>query len=432
MRSPAALVLAGALLVGAARPAGGPGVTVALDDAAWLDLVRYHTEPPLLEPLSGQETAAELLAHPPLLDLPFRSEALDRLEMLDGDGRRWVLRARGDQDALAATLRDCLAPTSTAWPGQALAALGATARVERRGGEVRLALEPAVGRLPHLLAGCPTPAALAEPPFELRDGALWARPSAGPAAPLIEGIARAPARSAQLAQGAPGQPDSGRSLALGEDLLLLLPADAGAREALGLSTALDAAALRQELVPDLLLAAWWGGRGAPSDRLLGSALSPALPPAAPAQIPQRVLTPLPTDAPRLDLDHASDPLLDGVAARLGVLAQAHGWALGSGGARARLLRWRPPTGDAALALVTLAVDLGLDLEGVDAAALLTADDAQSLEAALALERRWLDSLAAVPLLRAHRWLDLHPQLRGVSATPDGGPSLLDARWSKAP
>ena len=148
---------------------------------------------------------------------------------------------------------------------------------------------------------------------------------------------------------------------------------------------------------------------------------------------------MPKDAPRLPLlVREGDPLSDAVAERLAVLLRGRRWLLetrrtASVVEGAEVVRWRPPSRDAALSLLSF-VGEREGLLGDDAVKKALADtrllgdnDAQRLAAALALERALLDSHLVVPLIVVERALLVDPDLRGVVVRGDGVP-LFDGAW----
>ncbi|MGE5865350.1 MAG: hypothetical protein ACM32J_09640 [Rhizobacter sp.] len=60
--------------------------------------------------------------------------------------------------------------------------------------------------------------------------------------------------------------------------------------------------------------------------------------------------------------------------------------------------------------------------------LLSPSREERVEAALSVERAWLESNLVVPLLTADRWFAVDPDLRGVVIRADGVPLLDDAWW----
>ncbi|HEY4221259.1 MAG TPA: hypothetical protein VGO62_07945, partial [Myxococcota bacterium] len=203
---------------------------------------------------------------------------------------------------------------------------------------------------------------------------------------------------------------------------------------------------RQSLRGDLLAAAYAQGRGATAVGLLPPGVAPARPlpePQGPEVLAPLSLSQLPASAPRLILRRVEgDPLIEGVIERLavilrdrGVLADIRRVQADAPDDGAEILRWRPPTSDPALALLSLAGKRA-DLTSDDAAKraladprLLSASKDERVAGALALERAWLDAGLAVPLMTADRWFVVDPDLRGVQIRDDGVPLLFDAQFA---
>jgi hypothetical protein len=147
---------------------------------------------------------------------------------------------------------------------------------------------------------------------------------------------------------------------------------------------------------------------------------------------------VPVDAPRVSLHvTGGDVLKDAVADRLAVLLRARKTLLDvrirGEAADAELVRWRPPSRDAALSLLSFVGerdDLARDPAVAQALAsptLLDDDDPARLAAALTLERALVQSRLVVPLLVVERTVTVDADLRGVSLRGDGVP-LLDSAW----
>lgn len=255
-------------------------------------------------------------------------------------------------------------------------------------------------------------------------------------------------------------PGSATLLAPFPDVLVLLQSPgAKKKDPLGLfDSAVGTLGFRQRLRADLLAAAYAQGRGGVADGLLPPGIAPARPlpqPQGPERLAPLALVQLPANAPRLAVRRSEgDQLIDGVVERLAVLLRNRGYlvdfvrqsassssssaAADSPDARAsegvEVLRWRPPTSDPALALLSLAGARPTLAE--DEAArralrdprLLSSVEEERVAAAVALERAWLDAGLAVPLLTADRWFSADPDLRGVRIREDGVPLLHDATF----
>lgn len=434
-----------------ARRAPAPGGTAAV--AVPAELVAAVTEAHLFAPLvvPARDAAGE---RPALSGAPgFASAVLDRV-VGDEGGRRWRLSSTAPVSWVATSVARCLEGRSAgAFAAAVLRALTVAARVEAAGDATVVTFDRPVFVLPALLTYCPlvgaqggaTGAFAQATPGRLswRSGSFDPPPLLG--ALEVRGDAPVSDKADVVAMGA-GDDGGATLLAPWSDVVVLVQGLA-ARDAdpFGLADPRSgrrafAAALRA----DLLAAAWAGGRGGPTDALLPSGVAPARPlPVVLGAVDDAraplTLTPVTPGAPRLPLFvRTSDPLTEGVAERLAVVLRARGTLLGltrgePADDASELLRWRPPTRDAALALLAfLGERPGLlrhpaVARVLDAAALLGADPAARLGAALALERALLDSRLVVPLLVVDRWISVDPDLRGVGVRDDGIP-LLDGAW----
>lgn len=458
-------LLAGLLLVvvhvtpaGARRlPSPGGEMSLALPTELRGAVVAANTGLPFVEPVPPGTPLSRRLAWPPLPGLQYRSRVLLGIEAQE-DGRRWVLDPRVSAPAVRDALAECFAYGSASWPGDVLHAAGVAASVRLAGGHVLLELDAAVGPVPELLAGCVLPAASGAP-FVLAGDRLVARPDAVEGAPLLDAVVlRGPATTADLAAGGPRGLAGDTLLSQAPDVLLIVQSEeARLADPFGLAHGSD---LRRLLDPELMLAVFWEGRGAPAGGLLPPGIAPSRPlPAAPPDQPgpELRIEPLPDGAPMLDISFApADPLLAGVVERLAVILRSRGWGMGGAQAGAEVLRWRPPTLDPALALLALAgartallaaapaesglladVPTGLPRTGGESGQsdplanpdLLSSDPARRLEAALLVERAWIDQRRVVPLMTADLWVVVDPDLRGVTLRPDGVPLLEDAWWA---
>jgi hypothetical protein len=340
----------------------------------------------------------------------------------------------------------------------ALAAAGVKVEVGVVGDEVSVVFSRPVGVLPELVTWCPLRPALGGPtgPYALQaTGRLAWRSGSFEAPPLLGAIElRGPLSSGSGNERAdvivgPGA-DTGAGATLlspWPDVIALVQREETAEDdPFGLRDAEGGLpAFRQALRADLLAAAWAAGRGGSTEQLLPPGVAPARPlastspnagvPAAPLS-----LSPVPPNAPRLGLHvQEGDVLKDAVAERLAVLLRARRTLLdvrrtaNAASADAELVRWRPPSRDAALALLSFVGEReGLAREPAVERALgdprlLDGDDATRLAAALVLERALLESRLVVPLIVVERTVTVDADLRGVVLRGDGVP-LLDGAW----
>lgn len=445
-----------ALPAGARRlPSPGGKLTVALPQELVGPTAEAHIYAPILEAV-GDGDAAERLARPPLKGFPrWRSSVVRELAALE-DGKTWRVTVEAQPVLVGDALARCLRGDGTAsWPADVLRARGVTVDVSAAPGDVTLRFSSPVGPLPELLAGCalrtpqagPTGSYTLSGPGQLR----WRNGAFGPPALLGSIELAAPSARADLVAGGADVKGAGTLLAPFPDVVLLLQsAEAKAGDVLGLNDAsFGARGFRAALRADLLAAAYAQGRGAAAEGLLPPGVAPARPlpePQGPERLGPLSLTRLPPDAPRVVLRRdEGDALVDGVVERLAVILRNRGRladiarAGESEGARGGLeiLRWRPPTRDPALALLSLAgrrKDLVADpavQRALTDPALLSSSAAERMAAALTLERAWMDAGLAIPLLTADRWFTVDPDLRGVVLRADGVPLLFDAWFAGA-
>lgn len=408
-------------------PAPGGSASLALPANLAETTLLAHTRVPLVEAIDGSETAAVRMARGQLGELPWRSSLLTELRP-SLDLSSWELVAAADPATVGAALRDCLGPDS--WPGRAISAAGLEPTVSDGRNPLTVSFERPVGPLPALLAGC---AAEAPAAFGLEERRLVSRADAlgGPAL-LSEVLLRDPPSAADVALGDPDRP-TGTSLATRAPDVILLLQSADAREADPFGLRDGPARLLELLAPDVLLAVFWGGRGSRPDGLLPPGLAPSRPlPAGEAgPVPTLALDRLPPDAPRVELRHdPDDRLLAGTVARLAVVLRNRGYATGPGGTVIDVVRWRPESLDPAVVLLSLGGSYDALADPTLAEpALLAEDPDRRLEAALDVERRWMQEGRVVPLMFADRWIAVDPDLRGVRLRPDGVPLLHDAWWA---
>ena len=427
-------------------PSPGDSATLALPLDLHPRLVEAHVHAPLLVSSAddGLPAGRTVIGG----DARFASSVIQGVSR-DDDGKRWRVRAGAHTAIVAESIEACLQGRFASWPAQVLRAAGVTVAVTVSQEAVLLAFSSAVGPVAELLSGClarkgdsPTgPYALAGP------GMLAWRSGGLDAPPLLNKIDLKPLgdRASLTLGGADARQDGAILLAPFPDVVLLLQTPGvRQRDPLGLTDARTGPrGFRTALRADLLAAAYAQGRGAPTEAILPPGVAPArpLPPVEGGEQTPLALTQLPAGAPRLPVRRAlGDPLLDALAERLAVLLRARGFLLevkktssDSTEEGLSLVRWRPPTTDAALALLFLAGQQPelLDDPGVKKALsdrrLLSPDPAARLAAALDAERAFIASGFVVPLLSVDRWFIVDPDLRGVVVRPDGIP-LLDGAW----
>ncbi len=443
------LVLLGvALSLGAlARRAPSPGgsVSVAVPAELLSTMIEAHVYVPLLEPRQLTDE----------LGVPGAPEHSSRV--VDGvshsdDDTTWRLKVSAPPQEVAHAIGRCLAgKNERRFPVDALRAAGVIADISVVDGDVSISFNKAVGILPELLSWCPLRPSLGTPtgPYALSaPGRLSWRSGGFMAPPLLGAVELREAGNAERTDvviaptgDTPGA--TGALLAPWPDVIVLVQsADTALADPFALRDDQSGlAGFRQTLRADLLVAAWAAGRGGPTEALLPPGVAPArpLPPVTSTAPMPLSLTALPTSAPRLPLLVADgDVLSDAVAERLAVLLRGRGVVLdvrrsSRGDDGGELLRWRPPSRDAALSLLSfvgeregLASDKSVEAALADPR-LLKRDPEERLAAALVLERALLDSHLVIPVVVIERIVAVDADLRGVVVRGDGIP-LLDGAW----
>lgn len=457
---PVALAVLVASSASLARRAPSPGgaVVVALPPELAPAFLEAHTYVPLLTPRDERELVDDGGFN--VVDgAPGQRSTVLRSVAREADGLRWRLRARAPVADLAHAVGRCLEGRSERrFAATALAAAGVSPDVEVVGDEVLVTFSRPVGVLPELLTWCPLRPALGGPtgPYALQaTGRLAWRSGSFEAPPLLGAIElRGPLSSGSANERADVIVGPGADVGAGATLLspwpdviaLVQREDTADDDPFGLRDAEGGLpAFRQALRADLLAAAWAAGRGGSTEQLLPPGVAPARPLSTTglftgAQAAPLSLSPVSPDAPRLSLlVQDGDVLKDAVAERLAVLLRARKTLLdvrrrpGGAVADAELVRWRPPSRDAALSLLSFVGerdDLGREPAVERALAdprLLDGDAATRLAAALVLERALLESRLVVPLVVIERTVTVDPDLRGVVLRGDGVP-LLDGAW----
>jgi hypothetical protein len=463
MKRVLALAIATVALLGfeaAARrlPAPGGKITVALPPELVASTTEAHLYVPIVEPALASDLAARL-TRPPLAGFTeWRSSVITSID-IDATSRRWELQVDASAALVGEAITRCLSPRASSstpgaaqssWPAAALAARGVTADVDTAASSVVVRFSAPVGVLPELLAGCPLKSASAQYTGAyalVAPGVLAWKGGALAPAPLLGIVELASANApADLIAFGKETPGAGTLLAPFPDVVLLLQS-AGARgdDVLGIADKNHGLAGFLSLMrPDLLAVAYAEGRGAPVDGLLPPGVAPARPlkrATGPDKPLPLALLSLGSDAPRVTVRRPEgDPLVDGVVERLALLLRNRGRLVDMTRPQSselkdgiEVMRWRPPTTDPALALLSLAGTRS-ELRAKDVARTALADERllsrnrdDRVAAALALERAWIDLGVAIPLMTADRWFVVDPDLRGVVIRPDGVP-LVDGAY----
>jgi len=350
------------------------------------------------------------------------------------------------QSTFLPTLERCLTdPGGPSWPAKLLRQAEVEAKVSEGTNPqgFQVTFSSPVGVLPQLLTGCRLASGSSEAPYVLRDGVLEARaePTSG-RTPLIGEIRRE--RSTENADIQLDGPITGKRGSqmdgVSDVVLLLSPKEQEDKDPLGFS-GLTSEQRGTRLAAAPLLAAVHQGRGGVTDRLLPEGVALSAPPSQagrPPPAPLKISLPSTADTGEggvLKLSWPSDDeLLGQIAERLALLASGSQTRCTRAEGGFRLLRFRPRSQDPALALLELAqaspVLAAAAKEKLTDPRLLSADPTKRIEAALELERSWLSSGLAFPLLTTQHWLALDAELRDVELDPTGVPSLHRA-WTSA-
>lgn len=436
-------------------PSPGGSVMVSLPPELAPVFIEAHTFAPLLSP---RERADDLGGDAidvidAVAGAPGHRSTVLRVMRVEEGGRRWRLQGRAPATDVAHAVGRCLGGrTERRFAAMALLAAGVSHEVFVAGDDVVVTFSRPVEVLPELLTWCPLRPAPGAPtgPYALQaNGRLAWRSGSFEAPPLLGAIElRGPISSNERADVvvAPSV-DAGAGATLlspWPDVIVLVQHEETAMtDPFGLKdpdTGLSA--FRLALRADLLAAAWAAGRGGSTEGLLPPGVAPARPllPQPGGSSPTALaLSPVPRDAPRFTLQvKEGDALKDAVSERLAVLLRGRKTLLEvrrspGPGDDAELVRWRPPSRDAALSLLSfvgdrdgLARDPAVERALVDPR-LLSGDPAARLAGALVLERALLDSRLVVPLIVVERTLTVDADLRGVVLRGDGVP-LLDGAW----
>ena len=449
----------------------GDTVRIVATDTEWSAIVRNHSSVALIEQLDHSSSSSWRAVARPLAGLNgaqlWRSSIIADLTARE-DRTAWTGTLHEEaadellDESVIPRLRSCFArPPHGSWPGAVLAQAGVEVTVSRTqvvpnpagtgspAPSFTVAFNRPVGALPELLAGCSLGPQSDRAPYHLIDGELIARPGPHTAKPLIGRIVRE--RSAERADvlidaatyGTKTQQLTGAS----DVVLLLAPkSDSHTDDPFKLQ-GLKPGERADRLAARPLLAALHLGRGGGTSTLLPPGLGPQRPrlPQEPTEggdstvsqeeSPQLRPSPSTQSGDPILIDWPSgDPLLEEVAARLALLAQSSGLSCEVGPGGYRLLRFRPESGDPALALLELASlypALVVDTEDAESTPLLSGSRSRRTLAAIELEARWLDGGAVLPLLSTQHWLAISQRVRGVTLTPGGTPSLWRA-WTSAP
>ena len=435
----ALLVLMFAMTVQASRlPDFGGRVDVDLPESIQKDFIRAHTSVPLLvldESLKGW--SSRLIA-----DFQFFEKK-----------NRWVFRPKTNVRLLARAIRQCLdiQKADDSWPAAVLSTANIQVRVGVFEETAVLELTQPFGPMKELLAGCALEARLDGGPVgpytELGSDGLVVNEKSLVPRPLLDSILFTSGDyrvDIKVDEGNLGG-ERKTMLAPYPDLILLLQSEKAIREdPLGLfaDKTFGLEKLYYHLQSNILVAIHGAGRGSEFRGLLPPGLAPARPA---LQIrPSQDFVPL-----RLELEgnlsrtatlgcSSTDKLVQGLCGRLAMILRSEQVLAKITVEQERLdadlsmVRWRSPTRDPGLAMLSLLESfpqLAADLDKQRwIRPLLRAELSQRLEAASALERHLLERYDVIPLVAVDVVFNLSAGLKDVQIREDGVPLLWDTWW----
>ena len=429
-------------------PQPGGSVSIELPPEARRTFLELHRSLPLLRRAHG--TAPNERTSLQSSTSEWTSHVLESLQS-SADHRRWTLSAHPDQRRiLRRTLQACLsAGHPTPWPALVLTRLQVTHTLTPSPHGLTLEFNHPVGPLPELLAGCRVPFNPRRPlgPFQQRrSNTLERNPGSTAPLPLLESITLTES-GFQADVRTTRSTDASLSVLVApvpDVILLLQEPTTRSVDPLKLASPEGLTQFYQQLGAPLLLSVHHETYGIPTRAILPPGVAPPRPlPLATSDSGARLsLPPLGDDSPTHTLlTTVNTPLFQSLAERLSVLYRHHGYRLQERPAPApgttRLVAWRSPTPDPALAILHLAnayqqqcgvppSDTPLKLREQ----LLSAHLETRLEAALLLEREWVSHRVMVPLATLSAWYEINPHLRGVRIASEGVPLLHDAFWSE--
>ncbi len=429
-------------------PQPGGSVSIELPRAAQRAFLQLHRSLPLLQ-RRGQATQNDQTSLQGAAS-EWTSDLIESIQS-SADHRRWTLSPHpGQLGTIRRTLHACLTPAHpTPWPAQVLAELQVNHTLTTSRDAVTLEFNHPVGPLPELLAACRVPVTARHPrgPFQQRQGnTLERNPGSTAPLPLLESITLTES-GFQADVRTTRSTDASVSVLVAPvpDVILLLqePATLSA-DPLKLASPEGLTQFYHQLGAPLLLSVHQETYGIPTRAILPPGVAPPRPLtlSAPASGARLSLPALKGDSPtHVLINDVETPIFQSLAERLSVLFRHHGYRLQEVSSAApgttRLVSWRSPTPDPALAILHLAStyqkqcgvppsDTPLKLREQ----LLSAHLETRLEAALEIEREWVSRRLIVPVATLSAWYEINPHLRGVRIASEGVPLLHDAFWSE--
>ncbi len=435
----ACLVLLFSCTVQASRlPDLGGRVDVDLPQSIQKDFVRAHTSIPLLvlnDSVKGW--SSDLIA-----DFQFLEKK-----------NRWSFRAKTEVRLLARAISRCLdvQKADDYWPAAILSTADIQVRVGVFEDTVVVELTESFGPIKELLAGCVLESrfdgGVVGPYTESGNDDLRINSKSLVPRPLLDRIFKASGDYGADIKAGEGNIGGERKTMLAPypDLVLLLQSEKALREdPLGLfPEKMDGLEkLYFHLQSDVLVAIHGAGRGSEFRGLLPPGLAPARPTLGDGSseefVPLRLESDRNLNRTALLGCEPSDKLAQGFCGRLAMILRSEQVLAKIGAEQVdqepdlRIARWRSPTRDPGLAMLSLLESfpqLTADLDKQRwVTPLLSGELGKRLEAASALERHLLGGKYVIPLVAVDVVFDLAPGLNGVQIREDGIPLLWDAWW----
>jgi hypothetical protein len=340
---------------------------------------------------------------------------------------------------------------TTRWPARVLAAAGISVKVSMAREEIFLVFSRPVGAVRELLSGCWLQSAFAsgggfrrvQPTvLEASDDGLVPRPLLD----RVRLVGDAEQADIRIGRGKAGEMGRVIAAAYPDVLVLIQRGEIAQVDPLGVAAKAKPglAAFYEQFAAGTLVQFYAGGHGMASRGIL----------------PPGIAEPHPL--PRVTLEHTVKPLVlsaevgsetevsvyvdpgdkvaKGFEDRLSLFLRSRAIAAKRVDTESGLkdgfvvFRWRPQTRDPGISVLELMSrfrELRVNDDGL-LLKLLAGARATRLEAALEVERRWIDARRVIPLATLDVWYGVAPGLEGVWVSDEGVPVLDSAYWRGAP
>ncbi|MEC9464942.1 MAG: hypothetical protein VX834_04105 [Myxococcota bacterium] len=370
---------------------------------------------------------------------------------LGEDTTSWLVRAKLQRTFVLRSIQQCLGSTSSAWPARVLRAASISAEARLSGDAIALTFSKPVGAAHELLSGCwlQSSFALGGPFKQAGPTLLEANKDAMVPGPLLDRVQMVgDAEQAHIREGRGEAPGDGRVIAAAypDVLLLVQRGEALKQDVLGVAADAEPglATFYRQFAAGTLVQVYSGGHGMASRGVLPPGL------AEPHPLP-RVRAAARVEPLALSAEdryvrsvpvyvNQNDRVARGFEDRLSLFLGSRSIGVSrvaqEAGARDGLsvVRWRPPSRDPGISMLELMgrfPELRVG-DGTLLLKLLSDSRAARLEAALEVERAWIDSRRVIPLATLDVWYEVTSGLEGVSVSDEGVPLLDDAFWGGSP